>query len=966
MYKNFTLQQTQDLPEMKGTGHLYTHTSGARILHVQNADNDKVFNVIFRTPPGDDTGVPHILEHCVLNGSQKYPIKDPFFTLAKGSLVTFLNAMTYKDITMYPVASYNQKDFLNLMGVYLDAVYKPLVHERDLSFLQEGWHYVLENAEDDLTINGVVYSEMKGAFSDPEAVLYLAMCRQLYPGCHYRFDSGGAPEAIPNLTYEQFKDFHKTLYNPANSYIYLYGDMEIGPCFELLDTYLSDAEDRTAEIRKIVEELPRQQPFAASVTGSAEYSINETDDPHGKNFLGAAYAAQGFPDPLTFHGIHALEYILLETPASPLKNALLEKKIGESVSNGYGVPSSTPAFDIFVKNSAYDVSELKNCIEAVIGGIVKNGLDKKYVDSCLNYLEFTHREKEGYAPKGLSAILREGCGWTYGANPMDYFAPVKAIETIREKIANGEPYFENLAKTLFLDNPFSSFVTLKAKPGLQGENEAKLKESLALRKAALSEEEINHIITQKARLDKWQETADTPEGLATVPILNLSDIDKKAKFVSVENRDLGEAKALFAPISTDGIVYNNFMFDVRVLDGDEIPAVGILLTLLAKLDTKKRGFGELVSEINGLLGGWDCGFSIFFNRDSVTYRPVFDVSVKALEKNNPAVYALTREILTETCFNDKDRVRMLLAEKKAQLESEFIQNGMRYAGIRAYSYLDERNMYSDKIRGYGFYEYLKKLMENFDGAFDGFINQMETLCRKLFNREALQTAVASGEGAYNAAAAPANELYAALSGGKQLHRTQFAQAVTNEAFIIESAVNYNATAFNLAAHGRAYDSKVHVLRNIIDLQYLLEELRVKGGAYGFSCNIRPDGFGALLSYQDPNLERTYKVYRELPDFIEKFTPSQREMTQFILGSVNELDKPLTPGRQFASALTQHYEGLTPEKMQAERDALLATTAEEIRAFVPLLRKCANGPVCTFGSESAVRENEGMFNRVVKV
>ncbi|MCL2227420.1 MAG: insulinase family protein [Oscillospiraceae bacterium] len=966
MNNNFILKEERDLPEMRGVGRMYAHSSGAQVLHVQNDDENKVFNVQFRTPPYDDSGVPHILEHCVLNGSESYPVKDPFFTMAKGSLQTFINAMTYPDITMYPVASYNDKDFLNLMGVYLDAVYKPLIHVRELTFLQEGWHYVLESPEDELTINGVVYSEMKGAYSEPDSILMAQLNKQLYPQSQYRFESGGAPDAIPSLTYEAFKEFHKTLYSPANSFIYLYGDMEADKCLKLLDIYLCLGEDRRKEIRKLVD-VPPQAPLESPAIRTYEYSISDKDDPAGKNHLGAAYGNTEFPDPVTFYGYAALDYILMETPASPLRNALLEKKLGESVRNWYELPLTTPCYVITAKNSAFDVNELKTCVEETIRSIVADGIDKKFVEACLNVLEFKYREKDSWEPKGLTAILEGGCGWAYGFNPMDYFAPVAALRIIREKIASGERYFENLAEKLFIGNNFASFVTLKAKSGLQAKNEETLKKELAAHKETLSEAQIKEIICKKVALDDWQNTPDTPEQLATIPILALSDISKEAKPIPLSERTLGSAKILYADIPTDGIAYNKFMFDIRSLGKEEVPAVGALLILLSKLDTKKRAYTDLVSEVNMQLGGFSSGFSVRPNKDGVQYVPMLEFDVKALDKNAPEIYSLTTEILTGTLFDDKERMRMLLAERKAQIESDFIDDGWSYAELRSIAYLGDKRAYCDLIEGYGFYEYLKAVVDDFDNLFDALRQSLYDVSRKIFSRGALKTALACSDEVCADASGPMSLLHAALSEGHPHVSAGIVPAAINEAFIAESQVSYNVQAFNYLTHGVAYSGLMRVLRGVIHDEYLLQELRVKGGAYGFYGDFFVDGVGVLESYRDPNLERTYNAYKNLPTFIEGFHPSDREMLQFVLGAINKLDQPKSPMQKLEAALHNHFAGITPNDLQKERDELLSATGAKIREFAPLLSKCvASGPICTFGSGSAINENSELFNRIVQL
>jgi len=964
LHVNFKLIEERFLPEMDGMGRMYEHTSGAQILHVANSDENKVFNCSFRTPPGDDTGVPHILEHCVLNGSENFPLKDPFFTMAKGSLNTFLNAMTYPDITMYPVASYNDKDFMNLMNVYLDAVYKPLVHARENSFLQEGWHYALENPDDELTINGVVYSEMKGAYSSPDRVLDLAMERLMYPESQYRFSSGGDPASIPNLTYEQFKEFHKTLYNPANSYIYLYGDMDIAMCMSMIDEYLNGCEERRELVKAATATTP-QTPHTAPIFGEAVYSINEADDPAGKNFLGAMYGTPGFPDPVKYMGFEILSYMLMSTPAAPLKNALLEKKLGESLYGYYGLPSETPNYQMVVKNSQYDVTELKSAVEEIIGGIVEQGLDKKYVEACLNILEFNYREKDTPYPKGLMALLEYGTGWTYGKNPMDYFSPVATISEIRTKVMAGEPYFENLAKELFLGNNNAAFVTLKAEPGLQQKDEIKLKEELAAVKATLTPEQIEEIIAKKKMLDAWQNTPDTPEALASIPILALSDISATAKPIIAKPCALGHANALHLDTDSNGIAYVNFLFDVRGLSERELPLVGMLNILLSKLDTRQRSYIDLTSEVAMQLGNWSTFTGSGAHKNGVDFIPQFGASAKALEKNLPGIYTLTTEILTETLFEDKDRILMLLSERKSQMESGFINNGMSYAIGRSSAYISEKAAYADLMTGYGFYEFLKAVVDKYDTVFDAFKASLDVVCKKVFAKNTVMATLACNQGMFNLSIEPMNALYAALADGVHHVTVDVTPKTINEAFIAETKVNYCAQAFDW--RGQENDGVIKVLNEVINMEYLLQEIRVKGGAYGFRGAISFDGVGMLASYRDPNLERTYQVYKDLADFIEQYEPSDREMLQFVMGAINGLDAPMTVSQKLTLGTAAYFAGMNEQDVQRQRDEILAASAEQIRKLAPALRDAiAKAPICTFGSETAIQENKAMFNNVVKL
>lgn len=962
MNSNYTLIEQRDLPEQQSTGFLYAHVSGARILYMKNDDDNKVFNVTFKTPPYDSTGLPHILEHCVLNGSEKYPLKDPFGALSKGSLVTFLNAMTFNDKTMYPVASCNYKDFLNLMGVYLDAVYKPLIHSRDMAFLQEGWHYDLESPDGELTINGVVYNEMKGATSDPEDVLAQELEALVFPDSHYRFNSGGDPDVIPSLTYEDFKAFHKNLYHPSNSYILLYGDMDVEPCFKLLDEYLLSFDGSV--VSKALTDKPDQTPPIAPLFAEESYSVAAGEDTDGKNYVGGIYILNDYPEPMDYTGMSVLYQILTETPASPLKNKLLEQKIGESVTGHVSTHFAQPCFCLLVKNSGYSGEKFKEAVDGILRELVEKGLDRKFVEACLNQYEFRCREMDTNQPKGLITYLQRMSGWIYGKNPFNYLNPLADIAVIRNKIANGEPYFENLIKTFFLDNPFAGFVTLKAEPGLQAKKDALLRDKLQAYKAGLSESRVTAIIEQSKVLLERQNTPDTPEALATIPNVTLGDIKREANLIPVDDSGNGLLRVM---TDTAGVAYGNFLFDLSCLTKEEIPAAGMLIRLLGKLDTAKRPFGDLVSEINLNLGGVEFGYRTFGHVDGVSYKPALRVGVKALESKITEFFTITEEILTKTSFDDKGRIKLLLSEQKAEMESQFIGMGHQFGMLRAMSYISGKFGYDDLVRGFGYYEYLTRAVNGIDKGFDALRETLLSVSKKIFAGTQFTLAAACGDGVFGDFAARANGFANGLYEGSEPVWPTLDSAARNEAVVIESKVNYNTIAADCNALGYRYSGLNLVLSNVLNEGYLLQEVRVKGGAYGYGASFSNDGTFAAFSFRDPHVERTYKTYREMADFVAGFKPGDREMLQYVLGAINRLDRPKTPRMKVEHAAAAYLTGFTPAMQQAERDALLTADAAGIRALAPMLNKLVESNLrCTFGGEAGINANPSLFGHVVKI
>lgn len=964
MNKNYTLIEKRELPEIKSVGYLYGHFSGASLLHIKNSDENKMFCATFRTPQYDDTGLPHILEHCVLNGSKKYPLRDPFGELAKGSLVTFLNAMTFDDKTMYPVASCNDKDFMNLMGVYLDSVFFPLIHEKKQAFLQEGWHYDLESPDSELKINGVVYNEMKGAMSDPMRVLYQRTLEALFPDNPYQFNSGGDPAAIPQLTYEAFKDFHKKYYHPSNSLLFLYGNMDAEKCMDFMDAeYLSKftAASGPAAVKM-------QEPFAEAAYTVEEYPLPEGEAAEGKNYVSAAYVTGDYNDTLLGMSLEILNFILTETPASPLKKALMEREFGEQIIGIYEDQLCQPSLMFIVKNSANGAKELEKAISEVLASLVKDGIDKKFVESCINRIEFNIREKDfGRTPKGLVYLLHTLRGWPYGQNPFEKLSPLENIAEIRRRINAGESYFENVIKKYILENPHSAFVTLKPVPGLQAKRDASELERLRVCKNGFSSATAAAIADEKRALTESQNTPDTPEVLNSIPIVELSDIRKKAEEIPLFERDASGLKILHSPLDTDGIVYGKFIFDISGLTAEEIPLTGVLKQLLSKLDTKNYGFESLTSEINENLGGFDVNFECFAHAVEKTCIPALVIQAKALDGKAVHMFSLAGEVARNTLFDDKNRVKQLLSELKAEMESAFINRGNFYAGLRAASVFDKSALYRDLAEGVGFYQYLKKLLADFDNSYESLKTNIVAACDKIFAKPAATLSLTCPEETLNGVLPKIDEFGGKLSSNvMKLPAPQFT-ASAKEAFITESNVQYNAGAANFRDAGYKYDGALLALANVISEGYLYQEIRVKGGAYGYNASFTPDGLMTFYSYRDPNLERTYDVYQNCVEFLEKFNPGEREMLKYVLGAVNRLDRPLNPREKGELAAKRRLTGVTAEMVQSERDGLLSTTPEKIRSYAAMVKACINvGNICTFGSEAKIKENEGFFGKVTRI
>ncbi|MDE7231527.1 MAG: insulinase family protein, partial [Lachnospiraceae bacterium] len=682
----YTVLKKQEIEELKSEGYLLKHNrTGAHVALLENDDDNKVFCIGFRTPPKDSTGVAHIIEHTVLCGSEKYPIKDPFIELAKGSLNTFLNAMTYPDKTIYPVASCNGQDFQNLMDVYLDAVFHPNIYREEKIFRQEGWHYELADTEDALTINGVVYNEMKGAFSSPDDVLYREIMNSLYPHTSYAVESGGDPNVIPELTYEDFLAFHQRYYHPSNSYIYLYGDMDMAEKLRYIDEeYLSKYDALSVD-----SSLASEPPFAKTVTVEKEYPIMESESEAGNTYLSYNVSLGEALDSEVSVGFQALMDAVVGAPGAPVRKALLDAGIGTDISSFYEADVKQPYFSIVAKNAENEQRDaFVRIIEETLTGLAGEGVEKKALAAALNHDEFKYREADyGSYPKGLMYGLQMFETWLYDeSKPFDYLQLDETYKELKKKVDSS--YYEEMIKRLLLVNNHKSIVVVRPVKGLTGKREKALADSLAAKKASMTKQEIDRIVEETAALTAYQEAPDSAEDLAKIPLLAREDIGKKARPYCNEERRAGDTLLLYHDIYTNGIGYLRFLFDLRQVPEELFPYVGLLQSVIGLVDTEKRSYSELYNEINLQTGGIAPAVNVYTDaKDLSKYKLTFDLKVKTLYENLPQAFALAEEILTESVYMDEKRLLELVAENRSDKQAQMMSAGHSLAAGQALSYL---------------------------------------------------------------------------------------------------------------------------------------------------------------------------------------------------------------------------------------------------------------------------------------
>ncbi len=940
--------------------------TGARLALLSNDDDNKVFYIGFRTPPKDSTGVAHIIEHTVLCGSKEFPIKDPFVELAKGSLNTFLNAMTYPDKTVYPVASCNDADFQNLMHVYLDAVFYPNIYKTDKIFCQEGWHYEMKNEEDELNVNGVVYNEMKGAFSSPDEVVAREVRKALFPDTTYGIESGGDPDFITDLTYEDYLDFHRKYYHPSNSYIYLYGNMDMAEKLSYMDeAYLSKYDKITVD-----SEVGTQAPFESRKEIEIEYPIMNEDSEEDNTYLTLNYTVGSSLDPKFYVAFDVLDYAICSAPGAPVKKALIDKGIGSEVFSDYDNGIKQPTFSIVAKNANPEQKDdFVNTIEEVLRDQVKNGIDKKALLAGINADEFKYREADfGRFPKGLLYGLQVFDSWLY--DDMKPWINIEANNTfaeLKKEIDTG--YFEGLIEKYLLNNPHSVMMIAKPRKGLSEQKDEQLRLKLKEYRDSLSSEEIKDIVKRTAELKAYQEEPDTPEALASIPLLTRQDMRKEAEKFIYEERSVGNQKILFHDVFTNGIGYLIFSFNMESVPDRLLPYAPMLKLLLEMMDTEKYSYIDLYNEINLYTGGISGSISTYTDaRDVTNFATTFEIAAKALYPQINHAFDLVEEILLHTKFDDKKRIMEILEERCSIARAELASAGHHSAALRAGSYVSRAAKLSDMTSGIGGYRLMEEIRERIstdDKAFDEIIGHMYELSKIIFRPENLLVDYTASEKEYPGIPEKVEKFAAALH-TEECEKGSFELKCEklNEGFQTAGQVQYVCRAGNFVSKGLKYDGSLRVLKAMFAYDYLWKNIRVLGGAYGCMSGFAKNGDSFFVTYRDPHLKRSIDVFEKAADYLRNFEADERTITQFIIGAISELDTPKTPASKGAYGYTAYMCHSNMEDIQKDRDNLLATDQEKIRSLAAYVEAFMDDDcLCVVGDGYKLAENKDLFNKV---
>ncbi len=970
IYYGFKLLKEEKVEEAQSMARIFEHVkSGARLLHLENEDDNKLFSISFRTTPTDSTGVAHILEHSVLCGSRKFKAKDPFGDMAKSSLHTFLNAMTFTDKTMYPVGSRNSKDFMNLMDVYLDAVLHPRIYENHEILRQEGWRYELDEDNNKLDYKGVVYSEMQGAMSSPEEVICSDIYRSIFPNTTYAFVSGGDPEVIPNLTQEDFEKFHSKFYHPSNSYIYLYGNQDLEACLKFInDEYLYEF-DRI-EIPSHIDDVKN---FEGMIERTANYSIGEDEDEENKAFLALNFAYEETCNGEAYLATKILYNMLIESSASPIKASLLKAGIGECIITRDDMnmdPTKEILFPIVAKNvDITKKSEFINVIMNTLKELVDKGLDKDQLKAAINTIEFDLREADPWrtANKGIEYNDWVLNSWIYDGDPLVHLKYEDILNKIKAALDNG--YFEKFIEKNMVKNSHCSLVVLTPKKGLEDARNKALEKKLENYRSSLSEKEIKELMERNRKLKEAQVRVDTQEEKDTLPKLPIEEVDKKVEKIPQEVVKEQGITILKHHIPTNKIVYINLLFDAKVIEEKYIPYLGLLKDVLGELDTEKRGYSQLITEIYKTTGGITFENQVYTEKNnSQAYHPKFIVKSKVIAENISSLLELVNEIITTTKFDDLSRLKQIIQETKSKLQMRVINAGHEVAMNRVFAQTSCGRGYWEKISGATYYEFICNLEKSIEKSGKEVRSNLIKVYETIFNKNNLIISVVGEEKEVETVVTNINKVICNIkTESTKLYNLEHKSKKNIEAIITASNVQYVVKGFNFADLGYEYSGKMRVLLNILDNEYLYPRVRLQGGAYGCYSDMNKDGNLAIFSYRDPNLTRTIDVYNEAYKFLEEVDFTKEDMEKFIIGSVGQLYKPLTPDRKGEKAVADYICNVTQEDIQRWRDELLSTSNEDIRNYASMIKVGMNENYCCIvGNEGKIKENKTIFNKTSKL
>lgn len=965
-YSGFKLIQEEEIKEIEAIGRIFYHEkSGATLISIANSDPHKVFTITFQTPPHDNSGAAHIVEHTVCCASEKYPLKETFMEIQKGSICTTLNACTYPDMTMYYAASENEKDLSGIMKVYMDLVFHPMIYKDSQYFKQEGWRYEIEDAQDRLTYGGIVYNEMEGEYAEATTHLQYGINQSLFPNTVYQYDAGGVPEEIVKLTEESFLDFHKTYYHGANSYIYLYGNGDLKEQLRQIDEEcLSHLKKRTQEIN-----IPLQEASKEPCYKHIYYPITNKGEQEAKALLSLSFVIETAPDAELRLAFELLEHMLLRSIASPLAEALVVKgQLGIGMGEGgYDPCRQQPVFSIVLKGTSPDnISVFEEKVFEVLRNLVQDGMPMELVDAALQTIEFEIREGDAsYEPMGIVYSEMILNSYLYGGEAFTHLKYEKHLEKIKRLKDKG--YFESLIQKYLIDNPHRVLTLLE--PSLKEGKRVKRKKekSLQLYKKSLDKASLKQLIAMNKQLTKAKLIPNTKEALALLPTLTREDIDYKVEAIQVKEIMLQGTKVLFHTEATKGIVYMHLLFDAQVVTEEEVPYVGLLAHMLTYLGAGEKSYIEIENAINTYTGGINCALHAYSRlEEEGIYQPLLKITSKVLISQMDRFLTLITSLLTKTRFNEKDKIKEILGNIKYELERSFTGAPEYRATRRLYTYFSPEGEYEDRTSGIQFYYFIKECYEAFDESFEIICEQLKNVYDKIIRSSGALVSVTAEEVHEERLLKEIGHIMSALK-EERLPKVNytFKPTVKNEAYIIGQNVQAVAKGFNFIKSGFKYHGTLEVLANILESTYLWERIRLQGGAYGCDLLLSREGHLVLCSYCDPHLNTTIKAYDEIAQFLKKLKIDKDELERYILSTIGTMKAPLSMEQKSERALTYYLCHMTEELLSKAMEEVLQTTAEDLVHFAPLFEAMAKeNNVCVIGSEKQIKKHKKLFNQLI--
>lgn len=963
--KQFTLIKELSLPSIESTGYLYEHNvTKAKIIFLENKDENKVFSISFLTPPEKSNGVAHIIEHSVLNGSRKYPIKDPFIQLNKTSLNTFLNAMTSPDKTKYPVASCNLKDFHNLMDVYLDAVFYPNIYHNPKIFEQEGWHYELFDKKQPITIKGVVYNEMKGVFSTPEQRLNRSIQSALFPNHPYGEESGGAPEEIPNLTYEEFLAFHKKHYHPSNSFIFFYGDLDREDELHRLSEYLD-----AFEYQKPQSEIPPISVWTEPRDYLMEYPLLDEADTKNKAYFSLNYNL-GDLSSEDKKLLSLLEYILLDAPGALLKEKLLEKELGEDIYGFYYGAIRDNIFSITGKNVAEErKDEFFQEVYATLEEIVKSGIDRKKVQAAINVYEFLNREADfGSMPKGIVFNFQILEYIMYGKDPFEIFDYDKSFARLRE--ACEQNALEDAIQKYLLGNPHRCHIIMTPSLTYKEEQEKRFEQKMAQYKESLSDEELDNLIAKNNELLAYQSTPDTKEDLSKIPTLELSDISRDKQPLDYTTEFHDGVHFVFHPSNTSGIVYMRAFFETNWLTEEQLPAAALLCGYLTSVSSKNYSYSELSDEINLVTGEISTRLGVYnYKNTSDHFRIGLSIRGKAFAHNFGKKLQLIKEILSDPKFEETKRFRDLIKEAASQMQMSLVSGGHITSGTRALSYFSKSAYFDEITGGIQFYEFLNKWKNANNEELLEFGLSLKKLLTEMLQNAKLTIVLTYSKSDEERIKKEIIDFAKHYQTHEEFRSPASRSTLneSNEGFATSGDVNYVAKAMNFKRFGYSYHGSFAVANHLLNTEFLWNKVRVEGGAYGGMSSVRRSGDMVLVSYRDPNIKETYHAYEGIPEFFANHPAEKEDVKNAIIGTISNMDTPLTPSMENGKIASMYFSETTHEEEMSTRHEILDTTIEDIKNMSKVYEKVLSTDyICTVGAKKTLDENSELFQSIKEI